>query len=70
MFNSLSGQVLSCAWILQIIIELLYHFQVTEIKPLELKVKFGSGFHGRVHVTEVNILFWSGMVVLAIDHCF
>ncbi|KAI3518805.1 hypothetical protein L1887_07619 [Cichorium endivia] len=28
--------------------------EVTEIKPLELKLKFGSGLHGRIHVTEVN----------------
>lgn len=32
----------------------LVQAEVTEIKPLELKVKFGSGFHGRVHVTEAS----------------
>ncbi|XP_073149006.1 rRNA biogenesis protein RRP5-like isoform X2 [Henckelia pumila] len=26
--------------------------EITEIKPLELRLKFGSGFHGRIHVTE------------------
>ncbi|CAB4317299.1 unnamed protein product [Prunus armeniaca] len=28
--------------------------EITEIKPLELRLKFGIGFHGRVHITEVN----------------
>ncbi|GMP97232.1 hypothetical protein CsSME_00045566 [Camellia sinensis var. sinensis] len=28
--------------------------EITEIKILELKLKFGSGFHGRVHITEAN----------------
>lgn len=28
--------------------------EVTDIKPLELKVKFGSGFHGRIHITEAS----------------
>ncbi|GMP96859.1 hypothetical protein CsSME_00045323 [Camellia sinensis var. sinensis] len=28
--------------------------EITEIKTLELKLKFGSGFHGRVHITEAN----------------
>ncbi|KAK9062384.1 hypothetical protein SSX86_019570 [Deinandra increscens subsp. villosa] len=28
--------------------------EVTEIKPLELKVKFGSGLHGRIHITEAS----------------
>ncbi|GAB2295441.1 hypothetical protein Dimus_029608 [Dionaea muscipula] len=27
--------------------------EITEIKPLELRLKFGIGFHGRVHITEV-----------------
>ena len=30
--------------------------QITEIKSLELKLKFGIGLHGRVHITEVTIL--------------
>ncbi|KAI3794742.1 hypothetical protein L1987_37379 [Smallanthus sonchifolius] len=30
------------------------HAEVTEIKPLELKVKFGSGLHGRIHITEAS----------------
>lgn len=28
--------------------------EITEIKPLELRLKFGIGFHGRVRITEVN----------------
>ncbi|CAI9097447.1 OLC1v1033877C1 [Oldenlandia corymbosa var. corymbosa] len=28
--------------------------EVTEIKPLELRLKFGSGLHGRVHITEAS----------------
>ncbi|KAI3446386.1 hypothetical protein Pfo_003051 [Paulownia fortunei] len=32
----------------------LVQAEVTEIKPLELRVKFGSGFHGRIHVTEAT----------------
>ncbi|XWS66505.1 hypothetical protein CRYUN_Cryun05aG0205500 [Craigia yunnanensis] len=28
--------------------------EVTEIMPLELRLKFGIGFHGWVHITEVN----------------
>ncbi|KAL4578244.1 hypothetical protein LXL04_014364 [Taraxacum kok-saghyz] len=28
--------------------------EVTEIKPLELKLKFGSTFHGRIHITEAT----------------
>lgn len=32
---------------------LVIAFQITEIKPLELKLKFGVGFRGRVHITEV-----------------
>ncbi|CAN6577203.1 unnamed protein product [Malus baccata var. baccata] len=28
--------------------------EITEIKPLELRLKFGIGFHGRVHITELN----------------
>lgn len=30
--------------------------QIIEIKPLELRVKFGIGFHGRVHITEVKFM--------------
>lgn len=30
--------------------------QITEIKPLELRLKFGIGFHGRVHITEVHLM--------------
>lgn len=30
-------------------------FQITEIKSLELRVKFGPSLHGRVHITEVLI---------------
>ncbi|CAK9145936.1 unnamed protein product [Ilex paraguariensis] len=30
----------------------LVQAEITEIKPLELRLKFGSGFHGRVHITE------------------
>ena len=29
--------------------------QITEIKPLDLRLKFGSGMHGRVHITEVEL---------------
>ncbi|KAL3841171.1 hypothetical protein ACJIZ3_025762 [Penstemon smallii] len=32
----------------------LVQAEITEIKPLELKMKFGSGFHGRIHVTEAT----------------
>lgn len=32
----------------------LVQAEITEIKPLELKLKFGVGFRGRVHITEVN----------------
>ncbi|KAL8246480.1 hypothetical protein R6Q59_007696 [Mikania micrantha] len=28
--------------------------EVTEVKPLELKVKFGSGLHGRIHITDAT----------------
>ncbi|KAJ0705044.1 putative suppressor of forked, tetratricopeptide-like helical domain superfamily [Helianthus annuus] len=28
--------------------------EITEIKPLELKLKFGSGLHGRIHITEAS----------------
>lgn len=28
--------------------------EITAIKPLELRVKFGSAFHGRVHITEAT----------------
>ncbi|KZV37907.1 hypothetical protein F511_12189 [Dorcoceras hygrometricum] len=30
----------------------LVRVEITDIKPLELRLKFGSGFHGRIHVTE------------------
>ncbi|KAJ0089046.1 hypothetical protein Patl1_32885 [Pistacia atlantica] len=30
----------------------LVQAEITEIKPLELRLKFGIGFHGRVHITE------------------
>lgn len=30
----------------------LVQVEISEIKPLELRLKFGSGFHGRIHVTE------------------
>ncbi|KAL2923175.1 rRNA biogenesis protein RRP5 [Bienertia sinuspersici] len=32
----------------------LIHAEITDIKPLELRLKFGLGFRGRVHITEVN----------------
>nr|XP_015898902.2 rRNA biogenesis protein RRP5 isoform X1 [Ziziphus jujuba var. spinosa] len=32
----------------------LVQAEITEIRPLELRLKFGIGFHGRVHITEVN----------------
>lgn len=32
----------------------LVQAEITEIKPLELRVKFGPSFHGRVHITEAN----------------
>ncbi|GAB4851487.1 hypothetical protein Ancab_030889 [Ancistrocladus abbreviatus] len=28
--------------------------EITDIKPLELRLKFGIGFHGRIHITEVS----------------
>uniref|UniRef100_A0A7N0TNV2 rRNA biogenesis protein RRP5 n=1 Tax=Kalanchoe fedtschenkoi TaxID=63787 RepID=A0A7N0TNV2_KALFE len=28
--------------------------EITETKPLELRVKFGSNFHGRIHITEIT----------------
>eukprot|EP00268_Persea_americana_P004314 TRINITY_DN1135_c1_g1_i2.p1 TRINITY_DN1135_c1_g1~~TRINITY_DN1135_c1_g1_i2.p1 ORF type:complete len:1393 (+),score=282.83 TRINITY_DN1135_c1_g1_i2:3381-7559(+) len=28
--------------------------EITDINPLELRVKFGNGLYGRVHITEVN----------------
>ena len=31
----------------------LVQAEITEIKPLELRLKFGIGFHGRVHIIEV-----------------
>ncbi|KAF8403960.1 hypothetical protein HHK36_012067 [Tetracentron sinense] len=32
----------------------LVEAEITDIKPLEIRLKFGIGFHGRVHITEVN----------------
>lgn len=32
----------------------LVQAEITEIKPLELRLKFGIGFRGRVHITEAN----------------
>ncbi|KAL2897412.1 rRNA biogenesis protein RRP5 [Bienertia sinuspersici] len=32
----------------------LIHAEITDIKPLELRLKVGLGFRGRVHITEVN----------------
>ncbi|KAL3534003.1 hypothetical protein ACH5RR_007524, partial [Cinchona calisaya] len=32
----------------------LVQAEITEIKPLELRLKFGSSFHGRVHITEAT----------------
>ncbi|XP_057768681.1 rRNA biogenesis protein RRP5 isoform X2 [Salvia miltiorrhiza] len=32
----------------------LIQAEITEIKPLELRVKFGSGFNGRIHITEAT----------------
>ncbi|KAK3019414.1 hypothetical protein RJ639_004664 [Escallonia herrerae] len=32
----------------------LVHGEITEIKPLEMRLKFGPGFHGRVHITETD----------------
>ncbi|KAI4310641.1 hypothetical protein MLD38_035604 [Melastoma candidum] len=32
----------------------LVQAEVTEIKPLEIRVKLGNGFHGRIHITELN----------------
>lgn len=32
----------------------LVQAEITEIRPLEIKVKFGSGLYGRVHITEAN----------------
>lgn len=29
-------------------------FQITEIMPLELRVRFSSGCSGRIHITEVG----------------
>ena len=31
----------------------LVQLEITEIKPLELRLKFGIGFHGKVHIIEV-----------------
>ncbi|XP_024021580.1 rRNA biogenesis protein RRP5 isoform X2 [Morus notabilis] len=31
----------------------LVQAEITEIRPLELRLKFGVGFHGRLHITEV-----------------
>jgi hypothetical protein len=30
-------------------------FQIIDIKPLELLLRFGVNVHGRIHITEVNI---------------
>lgn len=30
------------------------HAEITDIKPLELRLKFGIGYRGRVHITEVH----------------
>lgn len=32
----------------------LVHAEITDIRPLELWLKFGIGFRGRVHIAEVN----------------
>lgn len=32
----------------------LVQAEITEIKPLELRVQFGLGFSGRIHITEVS----------------
>lgn len=32
----------------------LVHAEITDIKPLEMWLKFGIGFRGRVHIAEVN----------------
>lgn len=32
----------------------LVQAEITEIKPLELRVKFGSGINGRIHITEAT----------------
>ncbi|XP_042480100.1 rRNA biogenesis protein RRP5 isoform X1 [Macadamia integrifolia] len=32
----------------------LVEAEITDIKPLEMSLKFGIGFRGRVHITEVN----------------
>nr|GMD39709.1 rRNA biogenesis protein RRP5 isoform X1 [Ipomoea batatas]GMD44603.1 rRNA biogenesis protein RRP5 isoform X1 [Ipomoea batatas]GMD46343.1 rRNA biogenesis protein RRP5 isoform X1 [Ipomoea batatas]GMD47854.1 rRNA biogenesis protein RRP5 isoform X1 [Ipomoea batatas] len=32
----------------------LVQAEITDIKPLELRLKFGSGFPGRVHITEAT----------------
>ncbi|XP_021753643.1 rRNA biogenesis protein RRP5-like isoform X2 [Chenopodium quinoa] len=32
----------------------LVHAEITDIKPLEMWLKFGMGFRGRVHIAEVN----------------
>ncbi|KAH6781199.1 RIBOSOMAL RNA PROCESSING 5 [Perilla frutescens var. hirtella] len=32
----------------------LVQAEITETKPLELRVKFGSGFNGRIHITEAT----------------
>ncbi|KAJ8754493.1 hypothetical protein K2173_005654 [Erythroxylum novogranatense] len=32
----------------------LVQAEITEIKPLEMRMKFGIGFRGRIHITEVN----------------
>lgn len=32
----------------------LVQAEITEVKPLELRVQFGTGFSGRIHITEVS----------------
>ncbi|XP_010317858.1 rRNA biogenesis protein RRP5 [Solanum lycopersicum] len=32
----------------------LVQAEITEIRPIELRLKFGSSFHGRVHITEAS----------------
>lgn len=35
-------------------LHILFGHQIIDIKPLELLLKFGGNFHGRIHITEVN----------------
>uniref|UniRef100_A0A2P2MJP8 S1 motif domain-containing protein n=1 Tax=Rhizophora mucronata TaxID=61149 RepID=A0A2P2MJP8_RHIMU len=32
----------------------LVQAEITEVKPLEMRLKFGIGFRGRIHITEIN----------------